>query len=126
MDKVKMIQSYYDMWKKRDRSKIEDIFADDVVYTESYGPEHHGINEIIRWFDDWITKAKVFEWEITNGIEQGNTIAVEWIFSFEYDGKRDILDGVSIAVFDDFGKIVSMKEFQSKHEHYYPYKYKQT
>jgi len=36
MNKVKLIQSYYDMWKKRDRSKIEDIFADDVVYWASF------------------------------------------------------------------------------------------
>lgn len=121
MNKIKFIQSYFDMWKKRDRSKIEDIFADDVIYTESYGPQHHGIDEIIRWFDDWNTRAKVSEWEITDSIEQGNSIAVKWIFSCEYEGERSILDGVTTAVFDDNGKIVSMEEYQSKHEHYYPY-----
>ncbi len=33
----------------------------------------------------------------------------------------DGFDGVSIIEFNDDNKIASVKEFQSKHEHEYPY-----
>ena len=80
---VDTIRKYYDLWITASRSGIENLIAEDIVYTESYGPQHHGISEIIRWFDDWTPKAKVIRWDITNSIEQGNSCVVEWFFLFE-------------------------------------------
>lgn len=122
MSKVETIRKYYDLWIARSRAGIEELLAEDIVYTESYGPQHHGITEIIRWFDDWTQKAKVICWDITNFIEYENTCVVEWFFKFEINGKESVSDGASIAEFNHNGKIIIMKEFQAKHEHYYPYK----
>lgn len=66
--------------------------SEDIIYTESYGPQ------------------------------QGDTCVVEWFFRFEFDGKECVSDGVSIAEFNQNGKIVNMREFQSTHDHYSPYK----
>lgn len=44
------------------------------------------------------------------------------IFRFEFDGKECVSDGVSIAEFNQNGKIANMREFQSTHDHYSPYK----
>ena len=121
MKKVDTIRKYYDLWITADRSGIEDLIAEDIVYTESYGPQHHGLTEIIKWFDDWTPKAKVIRWDITNYFEQDKTCAVEWFFQFEMDGVVRVSDGASIAEFDDHGKIAVMKEFQAEHAHHYPY-----
>ena len=45
----------------------------------------------------------------------------EWFFQCSYDGNIDGFDGVSIIEFDEKGKIKSVKEFQSKSEHIFPY-----
>lgn len=122
MSKVEVIRRYYDIWITANRAGIEDLLAEDIIYTESYGPQHHGMAEIIRWFDDWTQKARVIRWDITSCIEQGNTCVVEWFFRFEFDGKECVSDGVSIAEFNQNGKIANMREFQSTHDHYSPYK----
>lgn len=36
------------MWIECDKMGIEDLFAEDIIYTESYGPQHHGIQELNR------------------------------------------------------------------------------
>lgn len=51
-------------------------------------------------------------------IEQ--TYFVEWFYKCEFEGNMNGFDGVSIIVFID-DKISSVKEFQSKSQHHYPY-----
>lgn len=122
MSKVETIRRYYDLWITANRAGLEELIAEDIIYTESYGPQHHGISEIIRWFDDWNQRARVICWDIVNWIEQDNLCIVEWFFRFELEGKEIVSDGASIVEFDTHDKIVNMREFQSTHEHYYPYK----
>jgi len=122
VSKVETIRKYYDLWIAANRTGMEDLIAEEIIYTESYGPQHHGISEIIKWFDDWNQKARVICWDIINWIEQDNLCIVEWFFQFEIDGKEIMSDGASIVEFDTNNKIVNMREFQSTHEHYYPYK----
>ncbi len=122
MSKVETIRKYYDLWIAGSRDGMEELLAQNIVYTESYGPQHHGLSEVIKWFDDWTQKAKVLCWDITNCIEQENICVVEWLFRFEMDEEERVMDGVSIAEFDQNGRIISMREFQSTHEHYYPYR----
>ena len=51
-----------------------------------------------------------------------NTVVVEWYFKCDYEGNVDGFDGATIAKFDDSHKIYDLKEFQSKAEHYQPYR----
>lgn len=60
------------------------------------------------------------EWTIKRFIHQENTTVVEWYFKCDYNGIA-FFDGVSIVDFDDEMKIISLKEFESKTEHSYPY-----
>ena len=86
-----------------------------------YGPEYHGLAQILRWFKDWNARGRVLEWSVKRVIEKDRTAVAEWYFKCEYDGVTDGFDGVTIADFDENGKIVKLCEFQSKAEHYYPY-----
>jgi len=47
---------------------------------------------------------------------------VEWHFKCEYEGNIGEFDGISLIEFNDDNYIVSLKEFQSKIPHYYPYR----
>ena len=100
---------------------LEQLFAPEIVYSECYGPEYQGLEQVKRWFADWNRQGKVLEWRIKSVLQEGQNLAVEWYFCCEYQGKRDAFDGVSLLAFNEGGKIVSLKEFQSVAEHVFPY-----
>ena len=118
---IEIIKMYFYCWLRKDGSKLTDIFSNDVVYSECYGPEYIGINQIVKWFKGWNEKGTVLQWDIKQYIEQDNTVVVEWYFKCDYEGNIDGFDGVTIAKFDDSHKIYDLKEFQSKAEHYMPF-----
>ncbi len=116
-----VIRRWFQAWLDVDASALEAMFARDVVYTECYGPEYRGLEQVKRWFADWNSRGRVREWTIRRVLTQGNTIVAEWYFECEYDGSTGGFDGVTIADFDAQGKIVRLREFQSRAEHEYPY-----
>lgn len=121
MKYLESIKTYFEAWLSKNGTALSMIFADDVVYSECYGPEYRGLNQIQRWFSDWNLRGTVLQWDIRNTIESGSTLCVEWYFRCEYDGNVDGFDGVSWIEFDDCGKIKALREFQSKAEHCFPY-----
>ncbi len=40
------------MWLRKEDLGIDEIFASDAVYIESWGPEYHGVNKIKHWFNE--------------------------------------------------------------------------
>lgn len=118
---TEIIRRYFQAWIDADLRGFSDIFSDDILYSECYGPEYHGLPQIIRWFEEWNKKGRVLEWTIKRTIEHHQTIIAEWYFKCIYEGNTDGFDGVTIADFDDYGRIVVLKEFQSKAEHCFPY-----
>ncbi|MBQ8728312.1 MAG: nuclear transport factor 2 family protein [Oscillospiraceae bacterium] len=118
---TEIIRKYFQAWIDADIETVKEIFSNDVIYNECYGPEYHGLSQIIQWFNEWNKKGKVLEWTIKQTIEHNKSIIVEWYFKCNYDGNTDGFDGVTIADFDNNNKIISLREFQSKAEHYFPY-----
>ncbi|MBE5801942.1 MAG: nuclear transport factor 2 family protein [Clostridiales bacterium] len=118
---TEIIQKYFQAWIEVDLRTVKEIFSDDIIYSECYGPEYHGLPQMIQWFEEWNNKGRVLEWTIKQTIEHNKTIIAEWYFKCNYEGNTDGFDGVTIADFDNNGKIVFLREFQSKAEHYYPY-----
>ncbi|MBE6753696.1 MAG: nuclear transport factor 2 family protein [Ruminococcaceae bacterium] len=121
MHKESTVRRYFQAWIDKDSSVLADVFSDEAVYTESYGPQYHGLKQISQWFADWNKRGTVLEWTIKQFISQGETVAAEWFFRCEYDSVTSGFDGVSVIEFDDEGKIVNLREFQSKAEHCFPY-----
>ena len=97
-----VIRKYFQCWLDKDIDAVKEIFSDDIIYSECYGPVYKGIGQIIRWYEDWNQKGTVLQWDIKRVVVSG-------------------FDGVTIAEFDADMKICNLKEFQSKTEHYYPY-----
>ena len=116
-----IIRKYFQAWIRADIEPLYEIFSENVVYRECYGPEYHGRAQIIRWFEDWNTRGRVLEWTIKRVIEQDQSLVLEWYFKYVYDGITDAFDGVTIADFDNDNRIVKLCEYQSKAEHCFPY-----
>lgn len=116
-----IIRKYFQAWLDADIQPIKEVFSPNVIYSECYGPEYHGQEQIIRWFEDWNKRGSVLEWSIKRLIEKDNVLIAEWYFKYIYDGEVDEFDGVTIAEFDKDNRIYKLCEFQSKAKHYYPY-----
>jgi ketosteroid isomerase-like protein len=122
MDKKEsIIKKYFLAWLDNDPSCLEKIFHENIVYSECYGPEYHGLHQIRQWFNEWNQHGRVLAWDIKQFLHQGHKVAVEWYFRCIYDGITDGFDGVSIIEFNSDDEIIFLKEFQSKSEHEYPY-----
>ncbi|MBP2112617.1 nuclear transport factor 2 family protein [Paenibacillus silagei] len=121
IEREQRIRQYFDSWINKDNSILSTIFDPNIVYTESYGPQYRGLGTLLLWFEDWNTRGTVLSWTIKQFIHQGHMTVVEWYFKYEYDAVNDAFDGVSIVEFNAENQIVSLKEFQSKIPHYYPY-----
>lgn len=121
MDQKNMIEAYFLSWIQKNRSRFQEIFAENVVYSECYGPEYHGLPQIMKWFDDWNKNGSVLTWDIKNLWHDNALYVVEWYFKCDCAGNVDGFDGVSLIAFNEAGKIVSVKEFESKAEHCFPY-----
>ena len=116
-----VIRKYFECWLKKNAEPLADIFSDHITYTECYGPEYQGIEQILQWFNDWNKKGTVLRWDIKYIFVCGKTLVVEWFFQCDYCRSIDGFDGVTIAEFDSNNKICNLREFQSKSEQNYPY-----
>lgn len=121
MSKKQIIRDYFQAWLKPNIEVIKSIFDKNATYSEYYGPIYRNKKEIISWFEKWNKQGKVIAWPIEKILINENTCIVEWHFKCNYQKKISEFDGVSIIDFNDQNKIISVKEYQSKCQHYYPY-----
>lgn len=123
MDKHEQIlKRYFRLWLDKDTSSLKQIFAENVIYYESWGPVYQGLLQLEKWFEDWHKLGSVLAWDISEFLSNENTVVCQWYFQCEYDGTIAGFDGVSWVLFGDDDKIVSIREYQSKLPHVYPYK----
>ena len=57
MQKEDVIKNYFQSWLDKNIEPLENIFSDDIIYSECYGPEYHGLPQILKWFSDWNIKG---------------------------------------------------------------------
>lgn len=120
-EREKLIERYFESWIKDDVSTLEEVFDNSIIYSECYGPEYRGLKQVKQWFEDWHKKGNVLLWDIKSFAHDKNVTAVEWVFKCEYNNEISMFDGVSLIIFNSNGKIVNLKEFESKAEHNFPY-----
>lgn len=117
-----MIQLWFTMWLEKKDLGIQRIFADDVVYIESWGPEYHGIERVKQWFDEWNRRGTVLQWDIKQFIHTDEQTVVEWYFRNTLkDGMVEAFDGVSLIRWNGDGKIIFLQEFGCNQNRYDPY-----
>lgn len=63
-EREKTIRLWFDMWLNQQDMGIDDIFTEDVIYTESWSPQYNNRKTVKHWFQEWNTRGKVVVWEI--------------------------------------------------------------
>ena len=84
-NRERIIRLWFDMWLAKKDLGIFDVFSDNAVYIESWGPEYHGSKKIKLWFDEWNTRGTVLQWDIKQFFHKGNQTIVEWYFKNKMD-----------------------------------------
>ena len=58
-EREKIIQRWFDMWLEQQDFGIDEIFTEDVLYTESWSPQYCNRKTVKHWFQEWNTRGKV-------------------------------------------------------------------
>ena len=116
------IRQWFSMWLDKQDMGIEELFALDAVYIESWGPEYHGSGKIKLWFDEWNTRGTVERWDIRQYFHKGDQTVVEWVFRCTMtDGTIQSFDGLSLIRWNEAGQICFLQEFGCNENRYDPY-----
>ena len=116
------IQQWFSMWLDKKDTGIEELFATDTVYIESWGPEYHGNGKIKLWFAEWNTRGTVERWDIRQYFHKGDQTVVEWAFRCVMtDGTVQSFDGFSLIRWNGAGQICFLQEFGCNENRYDPY-----
>lgn len=123
-NKERIIRLWFEMWLKKKDLGISDIFSNNAIYIESWGPEYHGIQKIALWFEEWNTRGTVLQWDIKQFFHKDNQTIVEWYFKNEMNtGSIEEFNGVSLIEWTTEDKIKSLKEFGCNRNNYNPYEH---
>ena len=52
-ERERIIRSWFDMWLVQRDTGIDDIFTENVIYTESWGPKYNNRKAVKHWFEEW-------------------------------------------------------------------------
>lgn len=119
-----IIRLWFDMWLQKRDLGIDDIFAEDVVYVESWGPQYEDRRTVKHWFEEWNTRGRVVAWEIVQFFHRADQTVVEWYFKNEMDtGAVEEFDGMSLIRWTPENKIKFLQEFGCNRSRYNPYQH---
>ncbi len=111
-EKENIIRLWFDMLLQQEDKRIDDIFTEDVVYIESWGPKYENRAAVKHWFKEWNTRGKVVVWDIKQYFHKGNQTLVEWHFKDEMNsGVIEQFDGITLIEWAENSKIRFLKEF---------------
>ncbi len=119
----KIVRKWFSMWLQKRDLGIDEIFAPEAVYVESWGPEYQGAEKIRHWFNEWNSRGTVVRWDIRQFFHRDDQTVVEWTFCDEMaDGRRESFDGLSLIRWTAGGQIGSLQEFGCNINRYDPYR----
>ena len=126
-ERERIIRLWFDMWLQREDLGLDNIFAEDVVYVESWGPRYESRAAVKHWFEEWNTRGRVLIWDIKQYFHKQNQTVVEWYFKDKMDnGRIEEFDGMSLVEWTSDNKIRFLKEFGCNLNHYNPYQNSDT
>lgn len=109
--KDKLIQEWFKAWYDSSWNQFEEVFENDVFYSESWGPEYHGISEVKEWFDNWHSDLILNSWDIINIVHNEDVSFVIWYFSCKDSNDVFEFNGISMIEWGENNKISSLQEY---------------
>ena len=122
-ERERIVRLWFEMWLEQKGLGIDEIFAEDVIYNESWGPPSRGRAAGAHRFGGWDTRGRVLVWDIRQFFHKEGQTVVEWYFrNTMQDGRVEEFDGVSRIEWTPEGKIAALKEFGCNSHTYDPYR----
>ena len=121
-EREEKIRQWFAMWCQKQRTDLKELFSSNAVYIESWGPEYHGREKILLWFDEWNTRGTVQHWRIQQYFHKENQTIAAWSFRCVLaNGTVQSFDGLSLVRWDEEEKICYLQEFGCHEDRYDPY-----
>jgi predicted SnoaL-like aldol condensation-catalyzing enzyme len=99
MNKLEIIEAYWAAEAEKDIRKMLTYFDEDIII-RTLTDEVSGKEKIIAFYDDFIKTYDETSIKITNSIEKGDQIAVEWTGRFvRKNGEEKLPKGCHIFAF---------------------------
>lgn len=114
---------WFEMWVSEDISPMAAIFSDDVKYTECWGYQYFGKDEITSWFHDW-HRDNVMEGFYAKDFlhtDDNKTVVRFKMEALTKAGAPRWMDGVYIIEWDDEDRITSLEEYGENSRKVRPY-----
>lgn len=122
-EREKLIFLWIDSWKEKNNLGIEKVFAPDIHYIRSWGPEYHGILELEYWFDEKNDRGTITNWKIDKFIHDNNETITHWFIKDEHKmGNSKEIEGLSIIKWNDNNQISYVQDFICNTNRSDPYK----
>ena len=82
-----VVQAYIDAWNKHDSVAIDTLLAPDAIH-EDFAQNFRGRGSaaIVNFMRGHVTVQPDFKWQVTNSIEEGRYVALEWTWTGTYTG----------------------------------------
>lgn len=82
-----VVQAYIDAWNRHDSVAIDTLLAPDAIH-EDFAQNFRGRGSaaIVKFMQGHVAVQPDFKWQVTNSIEQGRYVALEWTWTGTYTG----------------------------------------
>jgi steroid delta-isomerase-like uncharacterized protein len=82
-----VVQAYVDAWNRHDSTALDTLLAPNAIHEDlAQNFRGKGGPQIVEFMRKTIAAEPDFKWHITNSIEEGRYVAVEWTWSATYSG----------------------------------------
>ena len=116
------IRLWFAMWLQAKDLGMEDLFAPDCIYIESWGPKYEGRDKVSLWFREWTPGGGVVRGDLAQFFHPGpQTVGEGACRTAINDGSVEEFHGLSLVRWDGEDRIVFLQEFGCNIHNYDPY-----
>jgi steroid delta-isomerase len=112
---TQIISHYLELVAKGSADDIADLYADDATVEDPVGGEVHIGRQAIKRFYGAVEKLKS-ETELVTLRVAGTEAAFQFKLALDFGDSRMRVEPIDVMVFDDEGKIASMKSYWSRED----------
>lgn len=122
-EREKLISLWVKSWKEKNDEGFKEVFASDVHYIRSWGPEYHGLLELKYWFNERSDRGTILEWNIDRFFHEENETITHWVLKDKpQNNSIKTIEGVSLIRWDDNNQINYVQDFICNIHRSDPYK----
>jgi len=80
-------QAYIDAWNRHDSTALDTLLAPNAIYEDvAQNLRGNGTAEVVALMRKTIAAQPDFKWKVTNSVEEGRYVALEWTWTSTYSG----------------------------------------